>query len=565
MRSRNVKSLPSGTVARGIRRSELPPLHLLYTFEAAARTLSFTVAAGELFLTQSAVSRQIQQVEEALGAPLFERRHRALVLTEAGQVMQRAVVDCLARLRDATASVRATQPGRQIAITTTPGFASLWLIPRLARFTASHPQVDVRISATLEVLDLQRSAIDVSVRLTTLDKGLGRPLFEEQVLPVCAPQLLQDRSKPLVRPADLAHHTLLAIDTPRGQSLTMTYPHDTQHPALHQRPVAGRRRWQDLAVFNPATGQEIGRVAHAGIADLDAALAAAQKGFETWRDLPAIERNKIMRRAAALMRERADAIGALLTQEQGKPLVEAKGEAMAAADIIEWFADEGLRVYGRIVPSRFNLATRQMVLKDPVGPVAAFTPWNFPINQVVRKMARAGHGLLDDRQGAEETPASPAELIRAFADAGVPAGVLGLVYGNPAEISNYLIPHPVIRKITFTGSTPVGKQLAALAGQHMKRVTMELGGHAPVIVAEDADVALAVKAAGGAKFRNAGQVCISPTRFLVHESIQNDFAAALVKYTQGLKVGDGLPRARRWARWPTRAASPPWPSSRRTR
>jgi LysR family glycine cleavage system transcriptional activator len=139
MRPRNVKSLPSSTVARGIRRSELPPLHLLYTFEAAARTLSFTVAAGELFLTQSAVSRQIQQVEEALGAPLFERRHRALVLTEAGQVMQRAVVDCLARLRDATASVRATQPGRQIAITTTPGFASLWLIPRLARFTASHP------------------------------------------------------------------------------------------------------------------------------------------------------------------------------------------------------------------------------------------------------------------------------------------------------------------------------------------------------------------------------------------------------------------------------------------
>ena len=305
-------------------------------------------------------------------------------------------------------------------------------------------------------------------------------------------------------------------------------------------------QWQDaasgktLAVFNPATGQEIGRVAHAGIADLDAALAAAQKGFETWRDLPAIERNKIMRRAAVLMRERAGAIGALLTQEQGKPLVEAKGEAMAAADIIEWFADEGLRVYGRIVPSRFSLAARQMVLKDPVGPVAAFTPWNFPINQVVRKLGAAlACGCSMIVKAAEETPASPAELIRAFADAGLPSGVLGLVYGNPAEISSYLIPHPVVRKITFTGSTPVGKQLAALAGQHMKRVTMELGGHAPVIVAEDADVALAVKAAGGAKFRNAGQVCISPTRFLVHESLQNEFAAALVTYTQGLKVGDG--------------------------
>jgi succinate-semialdehyde dehydrogenase/glutarate-semialdehyde dehydrogenase len=140
----------------------------------------------------------------------------------------------------------------------------------------------------------------------------------------------------------------------------------------------------------------------------------------------------------------------------------------------------------------------------------------------------------------EETPAGPAALIQAFADAGIPPGVLGLVYGNPAEISSYLIPHPVIRKVTFTGSTPVGKQLAALAGQHMKRVTMELGGHAPVIVCEDADIALAVKAAGGAKFRNAGQVCISPTRFLVHESVKNDFAQALTKYAQGLKVGDGL-------------------------
>jgi succinate-semialdehyde dehydrogenase / glutarate-semialdehyde dehydrogenase len=181
------------------------------------------------------------------------------------------------------------------------------------------------------------------------------------------------------------------------------------------------------------------------------------------------------------------------------------------------------------------------VLKDPVGPVAAFTPWNFPINQVVRKMAAAlATGCSMIVKAAEETPAAPAELIRAFADAGIPPGVLGLVYGTPADISNYLIPHPVIRKITFTGSTPVGKQLAALAGKHMKRVTMELGGHAPVIVAEDADVALAVKAAGGAKFRNAGQVCISPTRFLVHESIKNDFAAALVKHAQSLKVGDGL-------------------------
>ncbi len=317
----------------------------------------------------------------------------------------------------------------------------------------------------------------------------------------------------------------------------MTYPST-------QLFIAGE--WQDaadgrsLAVFNPATGQEIGRVAHAGIPDLDRALSAAQKGFETWRDVPAAERAKTMRRAAVLMRERAGEIAAMLTQENGKPLGEAKVEAMSAADIIEWFADEGMRVYGRIVPSR-SLAVRQLAVKDPVGPVAAFTPWNFPINQVVRKMSAAlatGCSILV--KAPEETPAGPAALIRAFADAGVPAGVIGLVYGNPAEISSYLIAHPVIRKVTFTGSTPVGKQLAALAGQHMKRVTMELGGHAPVIVAEDADVELAVKAAGGAKFRNAGQVCISPTRFLVHSSIQKDFAAALVKYAGGLKVGDGL-------------------------
>jgi len=318
----------------------------------------------------------------------------------------------------------------------------------------------------------------------------------------------------------------------------MTYPNT-------QLFIAGK--WQDaadgktIAVHNPSTGKEIGRVAHAGKADLDRALEAAQKGFEAWRDLPAIERAKAMHRAAALMRERADSIARILTQEQGKPLAEAKVEAMAAADIIEWFADEGLRIYGRIVPSRGNLTVRQLVLKDPVGPVAAFTPWNFPINQVVRKLGAAlGAGCSILVKAPEETPASPAELIRAFADAGVPPGTVGLVYGDPAEISSYLIPHPIIRKVTFTGSTPVGKQLAALAGKHMKRVTMELGGHAPVIVADDADVELAVKASGGAKFRNAGQVCISPTRFLVHESIRKDFVAALTRHAQSLKVGDGL-------------------------
>ncbi|WP_068089254.1 NAD-dependent succinate-semialdehyde dehydrogenase [Novosphingobium rosa] len=304
--------------------------------------------------------------------------------------------------------------------------------------------------------------------------------------------------------------------------------------------------WQDaadgrtLAVDNPATGQEIGRVAHAGKADLDKALAAAQRGFEVWRDYTPAARSKILRKAAALMRERANDIAVLLTQEQGKPLVEAKGEALAAGDIIEWFAEEGFRVYGRLVPHRSDISTRQMVIKDPVGPVAAFTPWNFPINQVVRKISAglaAGCSLIV--KAPEETPASPAALIKAFQDAGLPEGVLGLVFGNPAEISEYLIASPIIRKITFTGSTPVGKLLAGLAGQHMKRVSMELGGHAPVIVAEDADIALAVRSVGTAKFRNAGQVCISPTRFLVHNSVKDEFAKSLAAYAQGIKVGDG--------------------------
>ena len=304
--------------------------------------------------------------------------------------------------------------------------------------------------------------------------------------------------------------------------------------------------WVDAAsgktieVRNPATGQVIGTVVHAGVADLDRALAAAQKGFEIWRDTSVYERAAVIRRAAALLRERVDGIARLLTQENGKPLAEARGEVNAGADIIEWFADEGRRVYGRIVPGR-NLAAQQLVIKEPVGPVAAFTPWNFPVNQIVRKIGAAlATGCSFLCKAPEETPAAPAELLRCFVDAGIPPGVVGLVFGDPAEISSYLIPHPVIRKVTFTGSTAIGKQLAALAGRHMKRVTMELGGHAPVIVSEDADVMLAVKTVGAAKFRNAGQVCISPTRFLVHSSVVGEFNKAFMQHAQTIKLGDGL-------------------------
>jgi DNA-binding transcriptional LysR family regulator len=220
MQKRNVKSAVAPGLDPGVSRAELPRLDLLRSFEAAARTLSFTRAAQELSLTQSAVSRQIQAMEEGLGVPLFERRHRALVLTEPGQVMQRAVTECLERLRDATARVRSVSALRQVSLTTTPGFASLWLIPRLSRFTASHPHVDVRVSATLEVLDLVRARLDLAVRFCPSSLGEGPPLFEESVLPVCAPALLKNRAAPLKKPGDLVHHTLLAVDVPRDMNLT---------------------------------------------------------------------------------------------------------------------------------------------------------------------------------------------------------------------------------------------------------------------------------------------------------------------------------------------------------
>ncbi len=303
---------------------------------------------------------------------------------------------------------------------------------------------------------------------------------------------------------------------------------------------SGAAAGKTIAVMNPATGEPIGKVAHAEQPDLDRALAAAAKGFETWRRISAYERAKIMRKAASLMRERIEAIARIMTIEQGKPLAEARGETALAGDIIEWFAEEARRAYGRVVPARAP-GVYQLVVKEPVGVAAAFTPWNFPVNQAVRKISAAlAAGCAIIIKGPEETPASCAELVRAYADAGVPEGVVNLVFGVPGDISGYLIPHPVVRKISFTGSTAVGKQLAALAGAHMKRVTMELGGHAPAIVFEDADVEAATKILSANKFRNAGQVCIAPTRFLVQEKVYEDFVDRFVAVAKGLKVGDGL-------------------------
>ncbi|SOE92946.1 succinate semialdehyde dehydrogenase [Burkholderia sp. D7] len=295
-----------------------------------------------------------------------------------------------------------------------------------------------------------------------------------------------------------------------------------------------------IAVIDPATEEQIGVVSCAERPDLDAALEAVSRGFNVWRHTSAFERAKIMRKAADLLRERAPYIAWLMTREQGKPLAQSTVEILGAADTIEWFAEEGRRTYGQVIPARSPNIT-QMTVKLPVGPVAAFTPWNFPINQLVRKLSAAlaaGCSLIV--KAPEETPASPAELVRCFVDAGIPAGVVNLVYGVPTMISEYLISHPVIRKVTFTGSTTVGKLLASLAGQHMKRATMELGGHAPVIIAEDADLDQAVSLMSAFKFRNAGQVCISPSRFLVHERVADRFLEGFTEAAKAIKVGNGL-------------------------
>src|SRR3984893_3735471 len=295
-----------------------------------------------------------------------------------------------------------------------------------------------------------------------------------------------------------------------------------------------------LAVLNPATAEQIGTVAHAEKADLDLALAAAQKGFETWRKVSAYDRYRLMRKAADILRSRANEIATLMTMEQGKPLVEAKGETGVGADVIDWFAEEARRTYGRTVPPRVD-GVYQLEIKEPVGPVAAFTPWNFPINQAVRKMSCAvATGCSIIIKSPEATTAAFAGLVDAFVQAGIPAGVVNLVFGVPSEISAYLIPHPIIRKISFTGSTAVGKQLAALAGAHMKRVTMELGGHAPAIVFADADIDVAAKVLGANKYRNAGQICIAPTRFMVQQPVYRQFVDKLAAAAKAIKVGDGL-------------------------
>ena len=293
-------------------------------------------------------------------------------------------------------------------------------------------------------------------------------------------------------------------------------------------------------VINPATEKPLAHLPHASTADLDAALEAARKGFAMWRATSAYDRAKIMRKAADLIRERHDAISKIMVQEQGKVYAEARAEVIVSADIIDWYAEEGRRSYGRIVPGRAK-GTRQLVVQEPVGIVAAFTPWNFPVLTPARKIGgalAAGCALI--LKASEETPGSCVEMVRCFAEAGLPAGVLNLVFGVPAQVSEHLLAKDAVRKISFTGSIPVGKHLAQLAAKGMKRTTMELGGHSPVVVFADADPEKAADTIAAFKYRNAGQVCISPTRFYVQEPVYKKFLARFTEYAKGVKLGDGL-------------------------
>src|SRR5438034_6245195 len=293
-------------------------------------------------------------------------------------------------------------------------------------------------------------------------------------------------------------------------------------------------------VINPANEKVLGRLPHASTADLDRALAAAVKGFAVWRDKSAYERGRIMRKAADLLRERAEHVARVLTQEQGKILGEARMEVLTTADIIEWYAEEGKRAYGRIVPGRVK-GTRQLVIQEPVGVVTAFTPWNFPTLTPARKIGGAlAAGCSIIINASEETPGSCVELVRCFIDAGVPAGVLNLVFGVPAKVSEQLLRKDEVRKISFTGSVPVGKHLAKLAADGMKRATMELGGHSPVVVFGDVDPEKTADVAAAGKFRNAGQVCISPTRFFVQEPVYSRFLARFAEHPKAIKPGHGL-------------------------
>ncbi len=299
----------------------------------------------------------------------------------------------------------------------------------------------------------------------------------------------------------------------------------------------GKRRTH--AVINPATGAVLGELPLADAADLDRALEAADRGYRVWKRATADERGRVLKGAANLIRERVEHIARVGTLEEGKTVAETRIEALATANLFEFYGEECRRLYGRVLVR--PTGTRTVVVKEPVGPVAAFAPWNFPIGNPGRKFgAPIAAGCSVILKPAEEAPGSAIEILRALLDAGLPPGVAQLVFGVPDEVSRHLLASPIIRKLSFTGSTAVGKHLLTLAAATVKRTTMELGGHSPVIVFDDADLTRSVDMLATAKFRNAGQVCVSPTRFYVQDGIYDRFVKAFTERASKVTVGDGL-------------------------
>jgi succinate-semialdehyde dehydrogenase/glutarate-semialdehyde dehydrogenase len=295
-----------------------------------------------------------------------------------------------------------------------------------------------------------------------------------------------------------------------------------------------------LKVINPANESVVAEVAYGARAQADEAIEAAARAFPAWKALTAYDRAKFLKATAELMRQRADKIARTLTQEQGKPLPEAKAEVLHAADTFEWFAEEGKRAYGRIIPHS-NAIKRHYAIKHPVGVVGTITPWNFPVTLPSRKVAPAlAAGCTVVSRPADQTPLSLIQMFECLADSGIPAGVANLVIAPARQVADAFFAHPAVRKISFTGSTEVGKELIRRSADQVKRLSLELGGHAPLIVFPDADVAQVAQAAVIGKFRNNGQVCIAPSRFYVHEKIAKDFTEAAVSITKNLKMGNGL-------------------------
>jgi succinate-semialdehyde dehydrogenase/glutarate-semialdehyde dehydrogenase len=293
------------------------------------------------------------------------------------------------------------------------------------------------------------------------------------------------------------------------------------------------------AVLNPATEEVLGYLPHATEADIEDALAASGRGFKTWSRMAPDARGSVIHEAARILRERKAFLATVITREMGKPLREALAEIDTAAGILDWNAEEGRRTYGRVIPGPAQ--RQQLVVQEPIGPVAAFAPWNAPLITPSRKISSAlAAGCSVVIKPAEETPATALCLAEAFLEAGLPAGVLNVLFGNPAQISGLLLRAPAIRAVTFTGSTGVGKSLASLAAANMVRPVMELGGYAPVLVCADADPEAVAVGAARAAYRNAGQVCTSPTRFFVDASIYDRFVESLTSQVRALRVGNGL-------------------------